>query len=688
MPHVSFDHRAFTIDGQRTLLMSGAIHYPRSTPDMWADLFERSREAGLNTIETYVFWGLHEKKQGVYDFSGRLDLRRFITLAQEHGLNVILRIGPYICAEINYGGFPAWLRDVPGMRTRTWNQPFMQEMERWVRFVVDYLRDLFAPGGGPIIAAQIENEYNLIAATYGEDGERYRQWAADLGNALGLGVPWIMCVGGAKGAVETINGFLGHTFLENHWAEHPEQPGIWTENWPGWYDVWGKPHHGREAAHVAYGVARFIGQGGTGVNYYMWHGGTNFGREAMYQQTTSYDYDAPLDEFGLPTRKSAHLGRLNRLLNRYAQTLLYSDRPAARPLGAEQVAYSYGSLAFLCNDSQTDAAVVDWGGAQYLLSPQSVTIVDDRELLFRTDVVDWAPDLERSMAPVDGALGAFAYHAEPLPRDRGMAPVVADRPIEQLKLTRDETDYCWYATRFAADGPGTLTLAGVADYVYVYVDGRPVAQTAGGLAENRGPLDGEGFTQSFALLLDPGEHLLEVLCCAVGLIKGDWQIGMQNMADEAKGLFGQALWNGRPLTGPWAMHPGLVGEQSGLYAGCPWEGAISGGIGRPLTWWRTSFDRPAGDGPLAVDLGSMTKGLAWVNGQCIGRYWSIAGSGETDPWLQPPVTDHRVGEPTQRYYHIPAGWLREQGNVLVLFEESGGDPREIRLCRPVAAGAK
>jgi beta-galactosidase len=181
---VNYDHRAVSINGKRILLLSGAIHYPRSTPAIWPQLMQQSRQAGLNTIETYVFWNLHERLRGVFDFSERLDLLRFCQVAQEHGLYVILRVGPYICAETNYGGFPAWLRDVPGIRMRTFNQPFMREMERWVRMVTDYLRPMFAPRGGPIILFQLENEYNMIAKIYGEDGQRYLQWVSKLAHDL------------------------------------------------------------------------------------------------------------------------------------------------------------------------------------------------------------------------------------------------------------------------------------------------------------------------------------------------------------------------------------------------------------------------------------------------------------------------------------------------------------------------
>ncbi|MDF2628179.1 MAG: glycoside hydrolase family 35 [Symbiobacteriaceae bacterium] len=740
--HVHYDHRAFTIGGERQLIVSGAIHYPRSTPAMWPKLMKESVAAGLNTIETYLFWNLHEPRRGVYDFTGRLDVIRFCQIAQEHGLNVILRIGPYICAEINYGGFPAWLRDIPGIRMRTWNEPFMREMSRWVTYVTDLLRPLFAPNGGPIIAAQIENEYGLLGGIYGEEGERYKQWSADLGRSLGIGVPWIMCYGGAAGALETINGFYGHQQLDRHWSEHPDQPAIWTEDWPGWYDTWGTPHHRRSTRDVAYAVARFFAAGGTGINHYMWHGGTNFGREAMYLQTTSYDYDAPLDEFGLPTTKSRALTRLHQVLHKYADVILQNERPIPFEIGPGHVAFDYGPLNFLCNDDPTDAAELTWEGERYTLPPQSVTIFADGQFLLNTAELAAAEEIHREMLPADADLRDWAWRAEPLPVDRPSG-LVLDRPVEQLSLTRDETDYCWYTTRFTVPGgEATLTLEGVGDYVYIYADGVPATATPAPLPEVRGALDGEGFTQTFRLTLTPGEHELSLLCCAVGLIKGDWQIGMANMAEERKGFWGRALLNDEPLTGPWELRPGLMGERHALYRPLGFGGAPSGdravGIsptapsitraadpappagaipappagaipappagaipvsqamslpwvpgaaaaGQPLRWWKATFDRPTGDAPLALDLGSMNKGLAWVNGRCIGRYWLIPGTGETEPWVKPPVEDDWVGQPTQRYYHVPADWLKPEGNLLVLFEEAGGDPTAIRLCGWVEA---
>eukprot|EP01018_Ginkgo_biloba_P021967 Gb_32359 [translate_table: standard] len=121
---VTYDHRALIIDGQRRVLISGSIHYPRSTPEMWPDLIQKSKDGGLDVIETYVFWDMHEPIQGQYYFEGRFDLVKFVKTVQQAGLFVHLRIGPYACAEWNYGGFPVWLHFIPGIKFRTDNGPF------------------------------------------------------------------------------------------------------------------------------------------------------------------------------------------------------------------------------------------------------------------------------------------------------------------------------------------------------------------------------------------------------------------------------------------------------------------------------------------------------------------------------------------------------------------------------------
>ncbi|XP_047160897.1 beta-galactosidase 15, partial [Vigna umbellata] len=153
---VSHDGRAIKIDGKRRVLISGSIHYPRSTPGMWPDLIKKAKEGGLDAIETYVFWNAYEPVRRQYDFSGRNDLIRFLKTIQDEGLYAVLRIGPYVCAEWNYGGIPVWVYNLPGVHIRTSNQVYMNEMQNFTTLIVDMVRKekLFASQGGPIIISQ------------------------------------------------------------------------------------------------------------------------------------------------------------------------------------------------------------------------------------------------------------------------------------------------------------------------------------------------------------------------------------------------------------------------------------------------------------------------------------------------------------------------------------------------------
>ncbi|KVH94041.1 Glycoside hydrolase, catalytic domain-containing protein [Cynara cardunculus var. scolymus] len=211
---VSHDGRAITIDGQRRLLISGSIHYPRSTTKMWPDLIKKAKDGGVDAIETYVFWNAHEPFRRQYDFSGNLDLIRFIKTIQDHGLYAVLRIGPYVCAEWNYGGFPLWLHNMRGIDLlRTADTVYMNEMQNFTGMIVDMVKQekLFASQGGPIILAQVENEYGNVMKPYGDAAKAYVDW----------------------------------------------------------FKSWGGSDPMRTAEDLAYAVARFFQLGGTFQNYYM-----------------------------------------------------------------------------------------------------------------------------------------------------------------------------------------------------------------------------------------------------------------------------------------------------------------------------------------------------------------------------------------------------------------------------------
>eukprot|EP01027_Heterolobosea_sp_BB2_P013522 GEZU01019503.1.p1 GENE.GEZU01019503.1~~GEZU01019503.1.p1 ORF type:complete len:775 (-),score=155.68 GEZU01019503.1:405-2729(-) len=663
-PVVSYDNRALIINGQRTLILSGSIHYPRSTPSMWPQLMKQSVAAGLNTIETYVFWGLHEPQQGQYNFNDRLDLLQFIKLAQEHNLYVILRIGPYICAEINYGGFPQWLRTVPGIEFRTYNQPFMDAMKAWVAQVVDYVRPQLASNGGNIIFMQIENEYGNVIDLYGIDGLRYQKWCIDMAESLATGIPWSMCVGSAGDALSTVNGFYGHQELEKHWLEHPDQPGIWTENWPGWYDDWAFDKNLRPASDVAYAVARFFAQGGSGMNYYMWHGGTNWARDAGYLITTSYDYDSPLDEYGNPHQpKYDHLVRLHALLNRNAELLVVqtNKRPEPLKLGSNQYAFVYSNssmeLAFLCNDDEQRNATVTYGGKQYDLPALAVIILENNAVAYDSSNVQSVSTTVYSYTPLANQPQQFAWWAEPLPgntMDSSVVQVVyTPQPVESLTYTKDQSDYTWYqrsVTLPSSSSPSTGTdtsirMTGLCDMAYVYIDGVLYNSTVFPIKEERGKFDGNGYEQTLELrstpLGDGNSHNISILTVALGLVKIEGQIGGDNLALERKGLWGEVYLGDTDITttsanigeeDTWLMQPQLVGELMGIYKPqhmnkVQWNNGTAPDAGQPLLWWSATFDfedtQP--QSPIVLDMMGMKKGMAFINGHMIGRYFMTEG---------------------------------------------------------------
>ncbi|CAI8605005.1 unnamed protein product [Vicia faba] len=203
---------------------------PLTVPTMWPDLIQKSKDGGIDVIETYVFWNLHEPVRRQYNFEGRGDLVGFVKAVAAAGLYVHLRIGPYACAEWNYGGFPLWLHFIPGIKFRTDNEPFKAEMKRFTAKIVDLMKqeNLYASQGGPIILSQ----YGNIDIHYGPAGKSYINWAASMATSLDTGVPWVMCqqVNAPDPIINTCNGFYCDQFTPNS----DNKPKMWTENYSGW----------------------------------------------------------------------------------------------------------------------------------------------------------------------------------------------------------------------------------------------------------------------------------------------------------------------------------------------------------------------------------------------------------------------------------------------------------------------
>lgn len=306
----------FYMNEEPVRLISGAIHYFRVVPEYWQDRLQKLKACGFNTVETYVPWNFHEPKEGQFNFSGMADLERFIQLAGEVGLYVIVRPSPYICAEWEFGGLPAWLLADPSMRLRCMHQPFLDKVDAYYDVLLLKLKPLLCTNGGPIIALQIENEYG----SYGNDHE-YLEYLKDAMIKRGMDVLLFtsdgpehhMLQGGMiTGVLETVNfGSKGAEAFEMLRRYQPEGPLMCMEFWNGWFDHWGEEHHTRAAADAAQALDEILAAGGS-VNFYMFHGGTNFGftsgancpqRDKHEPTITSYDYDVPLNESGEPTDK-------------------------------------------------------------------------------------------------------------------------------------------------------------------------------------------------------------------------------------------------------------------------------------------------------------------------------------------------------------------------------------------------
>ena len=300
---------AFYADGKKTVIYSGAMHYFRVLPEYWHDRLSKLKACGFNTVETYMCWNLHEPKKGQFDFSGRLDIRRYIETARKLGLYVILRPGPYICAEWDAGGFPAWLLADENLRLRCNDAVYLSHVRDYIARVMEEVGDLQCTEGGPIIAMQVENEYG----SYGND-KTYLAALKGIMEECGAKVllftsdgtcPYMLAGGSTPGALVTVN--FGSNVAGSFAALKEVQkdaPEMCTEFWCGWFDHFGEKHHTRGYKSVLKEVEAFLDRGAS-FNFYMFHGGTNFGFTAganyakRYQPTvTSYDYCALLNEYG------------------------------------------------------------------------------------------------------------------------------------------------------------------------------------------------------------------------------------------------------------------------------------------------------------------------------------------------------------------------------------------------------
>jgi len=363
----------FLLNEKPFRILSGAMHYFRVVPEYWRDRLEKMRAFGLNTVETYVPWNLHEPRPGEFHFDGMLDIVKFIETANDVGLKVIVRPGPYICSEWDFGGLPSWLLKDPDMQIRCAYPPYLAAVDRFFDVLLPKLAPFQSTKGGPIIAMQVENEYG----SYGND-KVYLRHLTDGMRSHGIDSflftsdgPRDICLQGGTlpDVFKTVNfAFDAKEAFAKLREYQPDGPLMVMEFWSGWFDHWGEPHHisedGSESIQRSLDTLNEILAMGASINFYMFHGGTNFGfmngancDPSPYQaDVTSYDYACPLSESGdLSPRYEGY----REVLKKYVEIPATFDvRPSTkRAYGSIEMTESVGLLESLDGLSQVRLSV-------------------------------------------------------------------------------------------------------------------------------------------------------------------------------------------------------------------------------------------------------------------------------------------------------------------------------------------
>lgn len=577
MPDFRIGDEHFELDGRPFRILSGALHYFRVHPDQWRDRIRKARQMGLNTIETYVAWNAHAPHEDEFDLSGGLDLGRFLDEVAAEGMYAIVRPGPYICAEWDNGGLPAWLFRSGSVGVRRDEPQYLAAIGRYLQQLAPVLVPRQIDRGGPVILVQIENEYGA----YGSDAGYLRK-LVDINRAVGLTVPFttvdqptpeMLEAGSIPGLHKTASfGSRSAERLATLREHQPTGPLMCSEFWNGWFDYWGAHHHTTSVAQSAADLDELLGAGAS-VNLYMFHGGTNFGftnganDKGVYQPlVTSYDYDAPLDESGAPTEK---YWAFREVIAKY--TDVPDDVPAAR-------------------------------------APAPMPSAVLAEAVALGDVVDALGDWSRhDSVPTTDALGAY-------------------------------TGFALYRAEVAVDGPAVLEVGEVRDRALVSLNGAPV----GVLARDH---------HDTTLALPTGARgVLDLLVEDQGRVNYGPRIG------EPKGLIGDVRVGGRAVLVWDVLALRLDSPDAVRDALRPLHGAAVSGP----SFARASFELDeAAD--LYLDTSAWGKGVAWVNGVHLGRYWSRG---------------------PQRTLYVPAPVLRSGINELVVFELHAARTRVRFVARP------
>ena len=338
--HFTVGDKSFLLNGEPFVVKAAEIHYPRIPQPYWEHRIKMCKALGMNTVCIYVFWNIHEQREGQFDFTGNNDVAAFCRLAQKNGMYVIVRPGPYVCAEWEMGGLPWWLLKKKDIRLREQDPYFMERVKIFEQKVGEQLAPLTIQNGGPIIMVQVENEYG----SYGENKPYVSEIRDCLRGIYGQELALFQCdwasnfeKNGLDDLVWTMNFGTGAN-IDQQFRRlgelRPDAPKMCSEFWSGWFDKWGAQHETRPAKDMVDGMDEMLSKG-ISFSLYMTHGGTSFGHWAganspgFAPDVTSYDYDAPINEQGLPTSK---YWELRTMMQKYAEGRLPAVPKAPMPI--------------------------------------------------------------------------------------------------------------------------------------------------------------------------------------------------------------------------------------------------------------------------------------------------------------------------------------------------------------------
>ena len=597
----TIENDAFFLDGKRTVLKSGSLHYARVVPEYWEDRMMRMKSLGLNTVMTYVPWNWHETKRGEIDFeSPDRDLGRFLSIAEKLDMMVILRAGPYICGEWDFGGLPSWILQNGTIELRTDAEPYMSLATEWLQGTLyPYVKPYLIDNGGSIVMVQVENEYGSFGDVSTSDSDRsYLEKLVQIANeSLGEktllfttdgGSESFMTRGSLKGsAVYTVGDGCGNIqdCIDAQKAFNPvgKSPFFCSECYTGWLTHWGE--NGANTSSSAPHVQQILDANGS-VSLYMAHGGTNFGfwngangnGGTSYQPTiTSYDYNSPISESG---SHGWHQGVDK--FEEMARVLLDSDTPSSE----EPAFIPVRAYVFLYFHSRI---------------PQSLTPQENIKLThYRYGNVSMS-----QRANLFDNLDTLVGHTLTDSRD----PVFGESIGCQYGLIL-------YTHEFEDSSYKSLSLnGGVKDRAQVFVNG-----LYQGLSYRVSPSD-----VTLKSSVSQGD-VLQILVENMGRIN----FSPGGMKDTRKGLTGNVTADGKTVLSNWNITCIPLDNYTALDE-MTWEDVGQTSLNGGPTFYRTNaidFDGHS-DTFLNTDSTWLSKGFAWVNGFHLGRYWPVQGPQKT-----------------------------------------------------------